>query len=82
VRIEGRFKEYVRISDEGDERRSFFCPDCGSTVFYRIPGIPEMIVVPVGAFADPSFPAPIRSIYETRQHPWVKLPDGIEHETL
>jgi hypothetical protein len=81
VTIEGRHTDYTRISDEGDERVFSFCPDCGATVFYRITAIPEMVAVPVGAFADPSFPAPIRSIYENRQHAWVQLPDGIAHET-
>jgi hypothetical protein len=81
VRTEGKATEYVRISDDGDERRFFFCPACGATVFYRIPAIPDMIAVPVGTFADPSFPAPIRSIYENRRHAWVRLPDGIEIDT-
>ena len=81
VRIEGRFIEYVRVSDEGDERTFRFCPECGSTVFYSYPGVSGVIAVPVGAFADPSFPAPVRSIYETRRHAWVRLPDGIEIDT-
>jgi hypothetical protein len=81
VRIEGRFTEYVRVSDDGDERIFRFCPDCGSTVFYTYPGVDRVVAVPVGAFADPSFPAPVRSIYETRRHAWVRLPDGIEIDT-
>jgi len=81
VRTEGEAREYVRVSDEGDERTFFFCPDCGATVFYRLPALPGLVAVPVGAFADPSFPAPIRSIYENRRHAWVGLPDGIEHDT-
>ena len=80
IRTEGRYSEYVRISDEGDERIFYFCPDCGATVFFKFPGAPEVIAVPVGAFADPAFPAPIRSIWESRQHPWVELPEEIEHE--
>ena len=35
-----------------------FCPDCGSQVFITEPADPDLIVVPVGAFADPSFPPP------------------------
>ena len=35
--------------------------------------------VPVGAFADPNFPAPRVSVWEDRMHLWVGLPDGIEH---
>jgi hypothetical protein len=32
--------------------------------------------VAVGAFADPNFPAPQVSIYDSRRHPWVQLPPG------
>ena len=80
LRTEGRSSEYVRISDDGEERIFSFCPECGGTVFFKFPTMPDMIAVPVGVFADPNFPMPIRSIYETRRHPWVQLPDGIEHE--
>ena len=79
VRTTGRSQEYVRISDEGDERRFNFCPDCGTTVFYGYPSDTGMVAVPVGCFADPSFLPPARSIYEGRMHPWLTLPDEIEH---
>ena len=82
VRTEGRSSEYVRISDDGEERIFSFCPECGGTVFFKFPAMPDMIAVPAGAFADPDFPRPIRSIYETRKHSWVQLPDDIEHEAL
>jgi hypothetical protein len=35
--------------------------------------------VTLGTFADPQFPRPRVSVYESRKHPWVGLPDGIEH---
>jgi hypothetical protein len=81
VHVEGTYQEYVRISDDGEERRFCFCPECGATVFFGYPSATDMVAVPVGAFADPDFPAPVRSIYETRAHSWVELPDAIEHET-
>jgi hypothetical protein len=34
--------------------------------------------VPVGAFADPGFPAPQISVYDSRRHPWVQLPAGVQ----
>jgi hypothetical protein len=40
---------------------------------------PDSIGIPVGAFADSNFPAPIFSVYEERMHAWVSLPEGIEH---
>jgi hypothetical protein len=78
IRIEGRFNEYVRVSDEGEERVFSFCPECGATVFYRLPSAPGLVAVPVGAFADPGFPAPRVSVWESRRHPWVEVPETIE----
>jgi hypothetical protein len=77
ARIEGEANEYVRISDDGEERSLFFCARCGATVYYWIG--PAHIAVPVGAFADPTFPAPRVSVWEDRMHPWVVLPSEIEH---
>lgn len=77
VSVEGRYTDYVRISDDGDERTFHFCPDCGATVFYEVAGLPG-VAIPVGAFADPSFPPPIRSIYESRQHLWLSLLGELE----
>jgi hypothetical protein len=74
VRIEGRHTDYVRISDEGEARTFSFCPECGATVFYTLAPAPDLIAVPVGAFADPGFPPPTVSVYESRRHPWVELP--------
>ena len=79
VRVVGRYGDYVRISDDGAERTFHFCPDCGATVFYESTATPELLAVPIGAFADPSFPAPTVSVYESRRHPWVAVPAAMEH---
>jgi hypothetical protein len=79
VRIEGRSTEYVRISDDGERRTFYFCPECGATVYFRFPVDPDAIAVPVGAFGDPTFPPPVRSIWESRRHAWVAVPAGVEH---
>jgi tetratricopeptide (TPR) repeat protein len=31
-------------------------------------------------FADPSFPPPIESGYDSRRHPWVGLPDSVHRD--
>ncbi|MFL5960887.1 MAG: GFA family protein [Gaiellaceae bacterium] len=36
VDVSGRCREYVRISDAGEERMFRFCPDCGSARRRRI----------------------------------------------
>ena len=79
VQIAGRFSDYSRISDEADRREHafHFCPDCGSQVFYTEPTEPDLIVVSVGSFADPSFPPPTESGYHHRRHLWLELPDSV-----
>ncbi|HWB57354.1 MAG TPA: GFA family protein [Gaiellaceae bacterium] len=79
VRVVGRYSDYVRTSDDGEERTFHFCPDCGGTVFYTTAAQPDLVAVPVGVFADPSFPPPTVSVYESRRHGWVAVPDAAEH---
>jgi len=79
VQVTGRYTEYVRVSDAGEERTFRFCPECGATVFWTTEGWPG-IAVPIGAFADPSFPQPTVSVWESRRYPWLSLPDGMEHD--
>jgi hypothetical protein len=80
VHVVGRFSDYARVSDEADRKEHVFhfCPDCGSQVFYTEPDEPDLIVVSVGAFADPSFPPPTESGYDHRRHPWLAMPATIE----
>ncbi|MEO5700604.1 MAG: GFA family protein [Casimicrobiaceae bacterium] len=79
VQVTGSSSVYVRVGDEGGKTTFHFCPQCGTTVYYELEGNPEHVAVPVGAFAEPGFPAPSISIYEDRMHSWVQLPAGIEH---
>jgi hypothetical protein len=80
VQVSGRFNDYTRVSDEADRKEHVFpfCPDCGSQVFSTEPSEPDLVVVSVGAFADPSFPAPTESGYDSRRHHWLELPDSIQ----
>ena len=80
VTIEGRANEWVRVGDEGSSATFRFCPTCGSTVYYDNDGQPGLIAVPVGAFADPTFPAPHVSVYGARRHPWTAMPDLVVDE--
>jgi hypothetical protein len=79
VVIQGRSSQYVRTGDEGRKATFHFCPECGATVHYETTQFPDVIAVPVGAFADPAFPPPTYSVYEERQHRWVQIVGQIEH---
>jgi hypothetical protein len=84
VQVSGRHSGFARVSDEADrtEHVFHFCPDCGSQVFCSDPAEPDDVVVSVGSFADPSFPPPTESGYESRRHPWVGLPEAIRRDAL
>lgn len=79
VSISGKGTEFVLVGDEGTRATFRFCPNCGATVYYTTSSLPEAVTIPVGAFADPAFPAPTVSVYEERMHGWVRMPDEIEH---
>jgi hypothetical protein len=80
VQVAGRCEDFARVSDEADRKEHVFhfCPVCGSQVFYTEPSEPDLVVVSVGSFADPTFPPPTESGYDSRRHPWVSLPDSVQ----
>ena len=81
VAIKGRSKEWTNTADSGNAITFHFCPECGSTVHYRIDGkFDGLIAIAVGAFADPQFPAPKFSVWEERKHDWVEIVgDEVDH---
>ncbi|NOK13775.1 GFA family protein [Corallococcus exercitus] len=80
--IEGRSTTFIRKGDESGNAATFhFCPECGSTVYYEFSNDPDVVAITVGAFADPSFPAPALSVWEERSHAWA-VPRGIPLEHM
>jgi len=79
VTITGSSKQFVRVGDDGGRTTFNFCPTCGATVHYTSEGCEEHIAIPIGAFAEPTFPGPTFSVYEERMHSWVHMPRDIEH---
>jgi hypothetical protein len=71
----GEVSDYSRPSDSGHEVMHHFCPRCGSTVYWEPRRKPDVVAVAVGAFADPAFPAPSKSVYLQHRHYWVTTPD-------
>lgn len=78
VTIAGDATEFSRTGDAGGTATFRFCPHCGSTVYWTIDAQPELVAVAVGAFADPSFPAPKFTVYEARAHAWVTINGDVE----
>ena len=81
VVVSGDSMVYETTGEGGRWGRFNFCPRCGSTVTYQIEYFPDLMAIPLGAFADPNFPAPAFSVWERRKHDWVALTGEIEHHS-
>jgi hypothetical protein len=73
ISVQGTSNLYVRDGQDGRKLRIHFCPECGASVYWEADFRPGHIGVAVGAFADPQFPAPARSVWEQSRHPWLKF---------
>jgi hypothetical protein len=78
VTISGEAKRFERPTAEGNVFETFFCPECGSTVYGKAGKHPTLVGIAVGTIADPSFQPPVRSVWEQSMHAWVTLPEGIQ----
>jgi hypothetical protein len=79
IHIRGSAKQFERSAAAGGTVATFFCPECGSTIYARVSKHPTLIGVAVGAIADPNFHPPVRSVWERSMHRWVRMPGEIEH---
>jgi hypothetical protein len=79
VTISGTPKEFTRTAASGGKVHSYFCPNCGSTVYWKAENLPALIGVAVGALTDPKYPAPVRSVFEQSKHIWVQIDGAVEH---
>jgi hypothetical protein len=77
VAITGDTREYKQYGDSGRAIDSSFCPTCGTAVAFRAEGLPGVVGVPVGCFADPSFAKPSKLFWASRRHHWLDLSDDI-----
>jgi hypothetical protein len=82
VKLEGKFAKFRRTGDSGKWVAFYFCPACGSTLYWMYDDMPDVVAVAVGNFADPKFPPPKISVYEERKHPWFRWAEGMQVEHL
>jgi hypothetical protein len=79
VTIEGETKVFAREGQSGRKVRFYFCPKCGTSLYWEADARPDFHILAVGAFGDPNFPEPSVSIFEESRHAWTLLPDGMKH---
>lgn len=75
--ITGDTTVFQRTGDGGSIGTFYFCPKCGSTVFWENDQMPGSVIIAIGGFADPTLPAPVFSVYKDRKHHWVEIPKSV-----
>lgn len=71
VTIAGEHRKWQRRGDSGRSIETGFCPTCGVSVFFQAEGLPGMVGVAAGCFADPNFVKPKRLFWASRRHRWL-----------
>jgi hypothetical protein len=72
ISVSGASQRYTRAADSGNSVTFHFCPACGSTVYWELGGFPDLIAVALGMFADPAYPPPKVSVWESTRHAWTQ----------
>lgn len=73
----GNSLTFNRKGASGGNVQCVLCPICGSTVSTSLERLPDLIVIPVGRFADPTFSAPTVAVWCESELEWVRFPNGI-----
>ncbi len=71
LKLSGEARQYTRVADSGVPFHTFFCPTCGASVYWHSDRDPNRVGIAVGAFADPHFPSPSRSVFDEQKHDWL-----------
>jgi len=70
VEISGQTKAYAVIADSGSTLTRYFCPACGSRIFYLNSARPGAIILPAGLFDDSDWFEPQMALYASRRPAW------------
>ena len=56
--MRGALRNVTHAAASGGKIHNYSCPQCGSTVYWKLSNLPALIAVAVGAMAEPKYPAP------------------------
>ena len=59
---------------QDNDQERHFCPNCGTTLFWYVSSLPELIGVAGGCFGDQYLGEPQASYTNSKKLPWIELP--------
>jgi hypothetical protein len=78
LHVQGAPKTYELVADSGNAVQSAFCSNCGSPVFKRSAGFPQMVFLHAGSLDDPALFAPQRIVWHASAQPWDVLDSALK----
>jgi len=66
----GEARFYSTTADSGNTVSRGFCAECGSPLFSRLSGMPDIVGVRAGSLDDPSWHRPAMDIFTASAQPW------------
>ncbi|RDV29125.1 aldehyde-activating protein [Alteromonas aestuariivivens] len=72
---EGTPKSFRVATESGNSVTTYFCSNCGSTLYIEAEMFTGMTGIPVGCFTDPGFPEPTLSAWNQSKYDWVQFPE-------
>ena len=69
ITFAGKATTWERTAESGNGLTFYFCPTCGSTVYWENKGFPGYVAVAIGNLAGANFPAPAIGVWEDRATP-------------
>ncbi len=67
---QGEARFYSVKADSGNTVSRGFCAECGSPLFSKLSGMPEVVGVRAGSLDDPSWHRPAMDIFTASAQPW------------
>lgn len=70
LKITGNVKYHDSKADSGNTLSRGFCPECGSRLFGKTSGMPDLAMITAGSLDDPTQYEPQMDIYTSSAQPW------------
>lgn len=75
LHVRGTIRAYTVTAESGFEVSREFCPECGSPLFERAEGYPDIVLIKVGSVDDPSWIKPTMNVWTRSALPWAHRDD-------
>jgi hypothetical protein len=76
--LNGMLKTFSSIGGSGNPLLRHFCPECGSSIAEEPGTRPDILVLNVGTFDNPTMAKPSREIFRDDALPWVEVHGDIQ----